>query len=217
MASMTSATSASASVEIDLFRHSDRADDHDAPDAVQALVRNPMDPPLSPVGIDRASKEPARSTGYIFCSPFQRCVQTAAEFQKRFGGVIVLDWGLCEVWHPRVLKGDLATFDVLNNDEISEITKHFTRNPTAKPAAEESRGAGGSADDRYKATLHRIAEWCIARGIDRVTVVSHGDSLQALAQEVGKELYQTDYCCRMTARYSGSNFEYISSNGIGMF
>jgi broad specificity phosphatase PhoE len=206
----------SAPIELDLFRHSDRADDYEASAEVQALVTNPMDPPLSPDGIDRASKEPGRTTGFIFCSPFQRCVQTAAEFQKRYGGIIVIDWGLCEVWHPRVVKGNLAELTVLDDEAISKITKVFTRNPATRPAAEETRGQGGSADERYKATLRRIAEWCIARGIDRVTVVSHGDSLQALAQEVGKELYQTDYCCRMTARYSGGYYEYISSNGIGI-
>ena len=206
----------SSAIELDVFRHSDRADDYDATEAVQEMVTNPMDPPLSPAGIDRASKEPARTTGYIVCSPFQRCVQTAAEFQKRYGGIILLDWGLCEVWHPRVVKGDLATLNLLNNDEISTITKQFDRNPITKPAVEETRGQGGTADQRYKATLRRIAEWGIARGIDRITVVSHGDSLQALAQEVGKEIYQTDYCCRMTARYSGGSYQFVSSNGIGM-
>lgn len=211
-----SSTSASTSaVEIDLFRHSDRADDHDATEAVHALVLNPMDPPLSPDGIDRAAKEPARSTGYIFCSPFQRCIQTAAQFQKRFGGIIVLDWGLCEVMHPRVLKGSIDSLSLLNDDQVSAITKHFLRNPTPMPG-EETRGAGGSADFRYKASIRRIAEWCIARSIDRVTIVSHGDSLQALAQEVGKEIYQTDYCCRMTAKFS-DHFEFISAFGIGMF
>lgn len=214
MAAMTSTTIAS--VEIDLFRHSDRADDHDAPDMVQALVTNPMDPPLSPAGIDRASKEPARATSYIYCSPFLRCVQTAAQFQKRFGGIIVLDWELCEVLHPRVLKGPLANLSLLNNDQISEITRHFERAPTTQPLGEESRGAGGSADHRYKATIRRIAETCMSRGIDRVTIVSHGDSLQALAQEVDKEIYQTDYCCRMTASFDASGFHFLSSNGIGI-
>ena len=214
MSTMSAMSAISKAVEIDLFRHSDRADDYEAPQDVQISVTNPMDPSLSPAGILRASKEHARSCGYIFSSPFLRCIQTAAEFQKRFGGIILIDWGLCEVMHPRVVKGDIEALTVLNDEQVSEITKHFQRLPTTKPSL-ETRGLGGSADERYKDSLRRIALWCIERDLDRVTIVSHGDSVQSLAQEVGKEIYQTDYCCRMTARFDGE-FKYISSNGIGM-
>jgi broad specificity phosphatase PhoE len=210
-----------ASVIVDLHRHSLRADG-DADPEVQATVTRKYDTPLSPAGIIRIHEETdVVPTQYIWCSPLWRCIETAVEIQKRNGGVIIIDSGLCEIMHPKVLKCDIKDFGVQDDTEVRKLTELFIRLDTSFPE-EETRGIDGSADERYRATLTRIGEWCLKRQVPRITVVSHGDSLGSLAAMCKKDLYSIEEFGRITAIYSSGfadhpgKWTYMSSKNAGI-
>jgi broad specificity phosphatase PhoE len=194
--------SAPASVDVNLHRHSLRADGDSDP-AVQATVTRIHDTPLSPAGIDRIHKKGAVPTQYIWCSDFWRCIQTAVELQKRNGGVIIIDGDLGEVRHPRTLKRPIEEFNVLGDDEVRKLTQNFIRLDPPE-IREETRGLGGTADARYRATLTRIAQWCIRRKVAEVTVISHGDSVGSLAAMCNKSLFSIEEFGHITANYDGT-------------
>jgi broad specificity phosphatase PhoE len=204
------------SVIMDHYRHSLRADG-DPDEAVQATVIRKYDTPLSPAGIARIYETEVVPTQYIWCSPLWRCIETAVEIQKRNGGVIIIDAGLGEVMHPKVLKCDLKEFSVQDDTEVRKLTELFIRLDTPFPE-EETRGIDGSADERYRASLVRIGEWCLKRKVPRITIVSHGDSLGSLAAMCKKELYAIEEFGRITAVYNSGfaghvgKWTYISSN-----
>ena len=208
-------TSAAPSVKVDVFRHSFRADEDEDPVVRATALARPFDTPLSPAGIIKAQRKYATKTRYIFCSPFERCIQTAAEFQKRNGGIIVIDHGLGEVWHPKVVKCPLAQVTLLNDEQVSKITTNFIRNDTPLPEEEETRGGGGSADARFRAAFTRIALWCAQRQTYEVVIVSHGDSVSSMASMCGKEIYEVQPCGRITATYNGS-WSILESDEVGM-
>ena len=212
---MTS-TSTSTSIIIDLYRHSRRADDDDDPVIRASAEARPFDVSLSPAGHEKAQLKHISGTGYIFCSPFWRCIQTAKEFQDRKGGIIMIDNGLCEVWHPKVTKVPLAQVALHGDEVVSTLTTLFKRNTTPLPTEEETRGTGGTADARYRATITRIAKWCAAKGIDRVTIVSHGDSVSSLAAMCGVEIYSIEPCGRISASYDGE-WTFLDSDEVGVF
>jgi broad specificity phosphatase PhoE len=211
-ATMSSAAPAPA-VDVNLHRHSLRADGDSDP-AVQATATRIHDTPLSPAGIDRINEKGAAPTQYIWCSDLWRCIQTAVEVQKRNGGIIIIDGDLGEVRHPKVLKRPVEEFDVLDDDEVRKLTQHFIRldPPTIR---EETRGLGGSADGRYRASLTRIAQWCIQRKVKEVTVISHGDSLGSLAAMCNMSLYSIEEFGHIKATYDGT-WTYKSNADAGI-
>lgn len=211
--SAPSAPSASASVDINLHRHSLRAD-CDPDMAVQATVTRIHDTPLSPAGIGRIHEKGAAPTQYIWCSDLWRCIQTAVEIQKRNGGVIIIDGDLGEVRHPKVLKRPVEEFDVLDDDEVRKLTLNFIRLDPPE-ILEETRGLGGTADARYRGALTRIADWCIKRKVTEVTVISHGDSLGSLAAMCNMALYSIEEFGRITATYNGT-WAFKSSQDAGI-
>ena len=200
------------STVINLHRHSLRAD-YDPDKAIQDSVTRIHDTQLSPAGIARIHKKDIDPTQYIWCSPLWRCIETAVEVQKRNGGIIIIDAGLCEVMHPKVLKRPVDEFDVLDDDEVRKLTQLFIRYDTHLPF-EETRGLGGSADARYRGTLARIGDWCIERKVPVVTVISHGDSLGSLAAMCNKSLFSIDEFGRVSATYDG-NWKYHSCRDAG--
>ena len=202
------------SVDMNLHRHSLRADG-DPDETVRATVTRIHDTQLSRAGIGRIHEKGAEPTRYIWCSPLWRCIETAAEIQKRNGGVIIIDAGLTEVMHPIVLKIPVSEFDVLDDNKVSNLTQIFIRSNTPLPF-EETRGLGGSADARYRDTLTRIGEWCIVRKVKVVTVISHGDSLGSLAAMCNKSLYSIEEFGRITATYTNGSWEYKSSHDAGI-
>lgn len=208
-----SVSPSAASVDVNLHRHSLRADGDSDPD-VQATVTRIHDTPLSPAGIVRINEKGAAPTQYIWCSDLWRCIQTAVEVQKRNGGVIIIDGDLGEVRHPKVLKRPVEEFDVLDDDEVRKLTQHFIRLDPPE-IRDETRGLGGSADARYRATLTRIAQWCIRRKVKEVTVISHGDSLGSLAAMCNKSLYSIEEFGRVTATYDGA-WTYKSNADAGI-
>ena len=201
------------SVDMNLHRHSLRADGDPDPE-VRATVTRVHDTPLSPAGIERIHEKGATPTQYIWCSDLWRCIQTAVEVQKSNGGIIIIDGDLGEVRHPKVLKRPVEEFDVLDDDEVRTLTQHFIRLDPPE-IREETRGLGGSADARYRATLTRIAQWCIRRKVTEVTVISHGDSLGSLAAMCNKSLYSIEEFGRVTATYDGT-WTYKSNADAGI-
>ena len=201
------------SVDVNLHRHSLRADGDSDP-AVQATATRIHDTPLSPAGIDRINQKGAAPTQYIWCSDLWRCIQTAVEVQKRNGGIIIIDGDLGEVRHPKVLKRPVEEFDVLDDEEVRKLTQHFIRldPPTIR---EETRGLGGTADARYRASLTRIAQWCIQRKVKEVTIISHGDSLGSLAAMCNMSLYSIEEFGHIKATYDGT-WTYKSNADAGI-
>jgi len=219
MTSVSASTSPSASapsapsVDVNLHRHSLRADG-DADPAVQATVTRIHDTPLSPAGIERIHEKGAAPTQYIWCSDLWRCIQTAVEVQKRNGGIIIIDGELGEVRHPKVLKRPVEEFDVLDDEEVRKLTQHFIRlDPPV--IREETRGLGGTADARYRGTLTRIGDWCLQRKVSEVTVISHGDSLGSLAAMCNMSLYSIEEFGHIKATYNGT-WTYKSNADAGI-
>jgi len=201
------------SVDVNLHRHSLRAD-CDPDKAIRDSVTRIHDTPLSPAGIGRIHEKGAAPTQYIWCSDLWRCIETAVEIQKRCGGVIIIDGDLGEVRHPKVLKRPVEEFDVLDDSEVRKLTQNFIRLDPPE-IREETRGLGGSADARYRGSLTRIAKWCLKRGVTEVTVISHGDSLGSLAAMCKKELYSVEEFGLITATYNGE-WTYKSSQDVGI-
>jgi broad specificity phosphatase PhoE len=201
-------------VDVNLHRHSLRAD-CDPDETVRATVTTRIhDTPLSPAGIGRIHEKGAPPTQYIWCSDLWRCIQTAVEIQKHCGGIIIIDGDLGEVKHPKVLKRPVEEFDVLDDNEVRKLTQNFIRLDSPE-VQEETRGLGGSADARYRGALTRIAKWCMKRDVTEVTVISHGDSLGSLAAMCNKELYSVEEFGRITATYNGT-WTYKSSRDVGI-
>lgn len=207
------APSASPTVDVNLHRHSLRADGDPDPD-VRDTVTRIHDTQLSPAGIDRIHEKGATPTQYIWCSDLWRCIETAVEVQKLNGGIIIIDGELGEVRHPKVLKRPVQEFDVLDDQEVRKLTQHFIRLDPPE-IREETRGIGGTADGRYRGTLTRIGEWCLRRKVTEVTVISHGDSLGSLAAMCRKELYSIEEFGHIKATYDG-NWTYKSSADAGI-
>ena len=206
-------SSASSAVDITLHRHSLRADGDPDP-VVQASVTRIHDTPLSPAGIQRIREKGTNATQYIWCSDLWRCIETAVEVQKANGGVIIIDGDLGEVRHPRVLKRPVSEFDVLDDDAVRTLTQNFIRLDPPE-IQEESRGLGGDADLRYKASLARIGDWCRRRKVSEVTVISHGDCVASLAALCGKSIYSIEEFGCITATYNGT-WTYKSSVDAGI-
>ena len=205
--------SAPPSVDINLHRHSLRADG-DPDKAIRDTVTRIHDTPLSPAGITRIHEKGAAPTQYIWCSDLWRCIETAVELQKCNGGVIIIDGDLGEVRHPKVFKRPVEEFDVLDDDDVRKLTQNFIR-LDPPDIREETRGLGGTADARFRGSLSRIGEWCIKRKVNEVTVISHGDSLASLASMCNMELYSADEFGRITATYDGT-WVFKSSQDVGL-
>lgn len=200
-------------VDVNLHRHSLRADGDPDPD-VRATVTRIHDTQLSPAGINRIHEKGATPTQYIWCSDLWRCIETAVEIQKHNGGIIIIDGELGEVRHPMVLKRPVEEFDVLDDQEVRKLTQHFIRlDPPV--IREETRGIGGTADARYRGTLTRIGEWCLRRKVSEVTIISHGDSLGSLAAMCRKELYSIEEFGHIKATYDGT-WTYKSNADAGI-
>jgi len=221
--SLTRTITSASAVTVHVFRHSLRADEDENSEVRATALARPFDTPLSPAGIAKAQTKaqgtaqvkPIAKTRYIFCSPFWRCIQTAREFQKINGGIIIIDHGLGEVWHPKVVKRPLAEITLVDDDKVSELTELFIRNDTPLPDEEETRGTGGSADARYRASFTRIAQWCAQRKNYEVIIVSHGDSVSSMAAMCGKEIYSIEPCGHITASYNGS-WNLVETDEVGI-
>ena len=139
-----------------------------------------------------------RGISLVVASPFSRCVQTAAFVCYILGipKLTLLD-GLGEVHHPKVLKKPIAEAQLrsLSDLELPEGIE-IDGNHTIGKKAEEIRGINGSADDRFRAEILKIAQDAARNGRHVVLVVTHGDCLASCVAmtEPPKSVYQTDYC-----------------------
>lgn len=200
------------------MRHAERQDEH-------GEVDRPFDTPISEEGKQVAIniKFPVKKT---IASPLLRTAHTAAlscgvirwEGGCKFNaGEVHLDARFCEVWHPKVVKTPLDQVKLLNVEELqAAIDVPVVLHPSehALPSAEESRGMGGDADTRFKkAYVAIVAE---NPGVDML-VVSHGDAVSALANLVGKEVYEVNYCGWVTVGYENGKWTFVGAHGVGMF
>ena len=206
-----------------VMRHGDRADDSDA---FKDLVDRPFDPPLSPMGIkttERVVNERLHEIDAIFSSPFLRCVQTAAVAQNLLNvSSCIIDSGIIEVWHPRVLKSRLCDILLRTDAELLQfvpraIFKHgFQSLPFVINDEGETQGIGGSADQRFRSSLTRIAIDAANSGYRSILVVTHGDCINSVGEMAGKDIYSVDYCGLIVVDFIDSSWQFVDSFGIGI-
>ena len=193
---------------IEIFRHEERMD---CVEDEKEYVDIPHDTPLSCAGCAKAiasanDVEPANLT---ISSPLKRCVQTAKPFLK--GNVLIVDARFMEVFHPKVV-GPLANFTLRSDEELHVPFLIRTRHDIP---VEESRGIGGTADQRYRAAIIDVAQKAQSAGIKHVRIFTHGDCLGSFASMFRKSIYQVDFGASMSATYDGT-WTYIGGIGIGI-
>lgn len=232
-------------IRVYVMRHGDRADDDAAGAEVKATVDRVEDPPLSPKGhvtarqmIDRIKIKLNGSINKIVSSPLLRCVQTAVAAREALlqedlptdlldpENKIKLDFGLREVWHPKVLKRAISevnfrTFLELSRDWSIDATILESISETGS-SIEETRGIGGSADQRYRESVQRLAVESANAGHKNLLIVTHGDCLGSFVAMVApnKSIYQVDYCGVICAEYDNKSKKWTLVNeecyGVGM-
>ena len=198
------------SVNIIVMRHSSRCDDKKSfnPNIISLNKSNPRIDPTQyyliydAINMLNTNMLDGQLLDCIYSSPYSRCLETAYAIETK--NKIIINGRLSEVNHFNVLKQQInEVHEVLKNDlrflfgkthdEISQI--NFVLN-------EESRGIGGSADDRYRDELNKITEFAIFNNYKNILIVSHGDCLASLVSMCGKSVYSTDFCS-----YVISNFD----------
>eukprot|EP01061_Rhynchopus_euleeides_P006034 TRINITY_DN15119_c0_g1_i1.p1 TRINITY_DN15119_c0_g1~~TRINITY_DN15119_c0_g1_i1.p1 ORF type:complete len:311 (+),score=83.29 TRINITY_DN15119_c0_g1_i1:61-993(+) len=175
-----------------IVRHGHRIDD-----AVKDWTSDrPYDPPLTDEGKQAAEdlgKEFSQFSDeekptLIVCSPFTRCLETAAGVAKGLGlRSVRVHHQLGEIHDPRVLKDNRVPELVI---PASLDGVDFEEMASAKPPFPESREA---AMMRYSAAFDTVpAQWK-----ENVVLVTHGEavgrSIQSL--EPSFTVFETPYCC----------------------
>ena len=194
---------------IEIFRHEERMD---CDEEEKKNVDIPHDTPLSSMGCAKAfqSADGLEAATLTISSPLKRCVQTAKPYLK--GTALIIDARFMEVFHPKVV-GPLANFTLRPDEDLN--VPFIIRTRDGIPAAEESRGIGGTADQRYRMAIIDVAQKAHKAGIKHVRIFTHGDCLGTFAAMFGKSMYQVEYGASMKATYDGM-FTYVEDNGIGM-
>lgn len=222
-----------------IMRHADRADDASQNDDVQKTVKNIWDPPLSPNCTDTVNHTAQWLNTYpkpddVISSPFLRCMQTALLVRHELGcnSPIHIHKNLGEVFHPKVLKVNTIdeVIEVPNYNEIWDDKFDFMK-PVEQvempnvnghfPTREESRGIDGSADARFRASIHEHAKnFLCKQKKTALLIVSHGDILASAVAAFKKlhSVYEADYCGTLIFKYDceTKKFTFLCSKGVGI-
>lgn len=150
---------------------------------------------------------PDESFDSIISSPYIRCIETASAIETKIK--IKINGMLGEVNHPKVTKqpieeipailsNDLKLFFGTSDEEIAQI--EFILH-------EETRGIGGSADQRYKEELTKIVNSAILDNIKNILIITHGDCLASVVSlcDASKSVYSTEYCSYVVANFDNQN------------
>eukprot|EP01060_Flectonema_neradi_P012909 TRINITY_DN19697_c0_g1_i1.p1 TRINITY_DN19697_c0_g1~~TRINITY_DN19697_c0_g1_i1.p1 ORF type:complete len:271 (+),score=33.08 TRINITY_DN19697_c0_g1_i1:110-922(+) len=178
-----------------IVRHGHRIDDFD-PTWSEGTDR-PYDPPLTPEGIETASKVGVEFSElpddekpvHVISSPFIRCVQTAVEIAKKLGiPTVCINYSIGEIHSEQVLKHSSEPEYVIP-DEIDGISINHD-NPGTRPPFPEERS---SAFVRYSEAFSSVPD----SPYKNMVLVSHGE---AVGQSVSSLLpnmtvFDTPYCC----------------------
>lgn len=190
---------------VEVFRHDARMDtDEDE----KHNVDRAYDSPLSMAGVAHAEMVSGRPGDIIVSSPLLRCIQTAIPWLQ--GRPLILDARFMEVYHPEVIP--LKDFKFRTDDELPKA--FYIRTAHGVPA-EEQRGIGGEADDRFRSAIQEYADKAHRSGIKHVQIFTHGDAIGSFAAMLGKEVYSTEFGCSITGIYNGT-WEFVSSNDVGL-
>ena len=197
---------------IEIFRHEERMD---CIDAEKQNVDIPHDTPLSTNGCVSAfqAAEGLEAASLTISSPLKRCIQTAKPFLK--GTPLIVDARFMEVYHHRVI-GPLNQFTLRHDDEFG--VPFIIRTRHGIPEEEESRGIGGTTDQRYRAAILDVANRAYKAGIKHVRIFTHGDCVSSFAAMVGKSLYEVNFGASIKGTYNGAEFTVCEEDckGIGM-
>jgi broad specificity phosphatase PhoE len=194
---------------IEIFRHEERMD---SVDEEKKNVDIPHDTPLSTTGCVNAfvAADGVEASTLTISSPLKRCVQTAKPFLK--GTALVVDARFMEVYHNRVI-GPLADFTLRTDEELG--IPFLIRTRHGLPAEEESRGIGGTSDQRYREAIYDVASKAQKAGIKHVRIFTHGDCLGSFAAILGKEIYEVNFGASITATFNGT-WTYVGNKGVGI-
>eukprot|EP01018_Ginkgo_biloba_P002584 Gb_39039 [translate_table: standard] len=223
-----------------VMRHGERMDNYD-PQWIRSAPR-PWDPPLTFNG-----KLQAWATGKrlrmeggnitrVFCSPFLRCIQTAAEVVAALCAVqdhalsisskdvvidpskvkVSIEYGLCEVMNYLAIRNPPASEDArwtLDHSELEAILPAGTVDHSVEPILTEVPGfqeTTEAAHRRYSTTFQTLADKFPQ---ENVLCVTHGEgvgvSVSALKEDV--YVYAVDYCA-----YSHSQRPIFSFSADGL-
>ena len=205
---------------VTVMRHSDRMDEDPS-----VIIPRIFDCPLSDKGVRRALNTKIPGVKKTFASPMLRSVHTAVLSTGTHSFVdgvstftpnrVTVDNRLCEVWNRDVLRAPIDTVTLLTTegyDAAMGISTELILTDHPLPLTEESRGTGGTADERFLTAIQDISRE--NSDFDHILIVTHGDAVSSMASLVGLTVYETNYCCFITAEFNGT-WKFVSSNGVG--
>eukprot|EP00123_Amoebidium_parasiticum_P022871 comp9709_c1_seq1/m.4686 comp9709_c1_seq1/g.4686 ORF comp9709_c1_seq1/g.4686 comp9709_c1_seq1/m.4686 type:complete len:219 (-) comp9709_c1_seq1:298-954(-) len=183
------------------LRHGERADL--AQPGWEETAPRPWDPPLTETGKEQARKTGAFLSGqgitHIFCSPFTRCLETAAGVASVLNVPIVVEEGLTEFLAPNWFRGQP---DYLALGDMRKLAPTLDSNYTSivKPRYPES------PDQMIERYLH-VGRQLMEIGCDgtevaglpvgNILLVTHGYAIQFVSHvfEPDTILVEAPYCC----------------------
>jgi len=191
-----------------VLRHSKRADCSLDKDELLKVGDNIGDPPLSSDGFDiitSVTNEYLKNFPIIAVetSIFTRCTQTTCaiiDILKTYGNNITTvkaNYNIGEVRHPKVTKMPLEDIYLRSDNNPSGIVNFddIPSGPLYKVTDQETRGIGGSADQRYCNELVKIAK-SYKPNNEAILIVTHGDCVGSFVHMMDptKSVYEVDFC-----------------------
>lgn len=216
-----------------VMRHGERMDNYD-PDWILSAPR-PWDPPLTDRGKPQARETGKRLRDWnitrVICSPFLRCIQTAAEVVTALCAVqdqplaidpskvkVSIEYGLCEVMNYIAIRNPPSSSDIswtLDRSELEAILPAGTMDHSVEPVWPELphwQEKTENAHERYTKTIQALADKFPR---DNVLCVTHGEGVGVSVSAFKKDVivHAVDYCAYSHSQRSifGSSTEELNA------
>lgn len=216
-----------------VMRHGERMDNYD-PEWIRSAPR-PWDPPLTDAGKKEAREtgERLRTQGWnitrVICSPFLRCIQTAAEVVTALCAVqdhplaidpskvkVSIEYGLCEVMNYIAIRTPPSSPDVswiLDHSELEAILPAGTVDHSVEriwPELPHWPEKTEKAHERYTKAIQALAD---KYPQENVLCVTHGEGVGVSVSTFKKDVivHAVEYCA-----YSHSQRSIFDSSTNGL-
>jgi len=216
-----------------VMRHGERMDNYD-PEWIASAPR-PWDPPLTDDGKKEARKtgERLRTQGWnitrVICSPFLRCIQTAAEVVTALCAVqdqplaidpskvkVSIEYGLCEVMNQFAIRTPPSSPDIswtLDRSELEAILPAGTMDHSVEPVWPELPHwleKTEKSHERYSTVIQALADKFPR---ENVLCVTHGEGVGVSVSAFKKDVIvnAVEYCA-----YSHSQRSIFGSSTDGL-
>lgn len=227
------ATAPQAAVQVmAVMRHSVRVDADPAAEWPGRMQR-PFDTPISDFALPAEQAQLMRDSSLKFdlivCSPYRRCLQTAAVVAHQLGitrlrlnkslGEMVCSVKRCQ---REVLGEDRADGVVEYLPEIEQlailrehsqgVVQQIERHDGFAPRPTETHQQGSQ---RYQDELMLLRDaCCLSEGVS-VLVVAHGDTVDgAVRAFTGEVCYETQECCWVAVAFDGNGSRVVARNRL---